>query len=313
MKIFRKIFTTVLAVTLVATLFCGSVMAAKDKYTYTVTILVGRQGSFESTNGLAVDGENASVSRSDDKIVITGLEKGDVVSFNAQSAVDMDSQSKHYVQGIRLSGRDNDTVAASAFTVDSDRDYVVAYGIKGNVTSYTIYYEDADGNQLAEKDVFYGNVGDKPVVAYKYIEGYEPQVLGYTKTLSENEADNVFTFVYDEITTENTTVVVPGENDDDDATGGDGAGTADADDANDAGQTDETPDDDTNAADDNALDNENESEIVDLDDEETPLANVDANEGGKGIPMAGMIAILIIALVALANVGFFLKKRIQKN
>ena len=31
----------------------------------------------------------------------------------------------------------------------------------------------------------YGNVGDKPVVAYKYIDSYIPQAYALTKTLVE--------------------------------------------------------------------------------------------------------------------------------
>jgi len=317
MKGFKKKFTTILAVVLLVCLSISSVAAAKENYTYTVTFYAGTQGAFGSVDGLTVNNDEAKVSRTDDQIVISGLETGDVVSFSAQSAVTLDADSKHYVQGVRLSGRDNDTVSASAFTVEEDRDYVVAYGIKGNVVAYSVYYQDADGNDLLEKDTFYGNVGDKPVVAYKYVEGYDPQVLGYTKTLSENEADNVFVFVYDELAA-NVEAADDVDDDadaaDDDANAADGAGAGDAD-AN-AGANAE---DDANAAeneaedDANAADDIEDNEIVDLDDEETPLANVDADDGGKGIPMVGMIALLIIALVALVNAGFFVKNRMQKK
>ncbi|MCI8930475.1 MAG: hypothetical protein HFI00_13665, partial [Lachnospiraceae bacterium] len=36
----------------------------------------------------------------------------------------------------------------------------------------------------------------KPVVAFLYVEGYVPQAYNLTKTLSKNEAENIFTFVY---------------------------------------------------------------------------------------------------------------------
>ncbi|MFR5701531.1 MAG: hypothetical protein ACLUD0_06470 [Eubacterium ramulus] len=47
---------------------------------------------------------------------------------------------------------------------------------------------------LAESQTFYGNVGEQTSrVAYRYIEKiFIPQALALTKTLSENEADNVF-------------------------------------------------------------------------------------------------------------------------
>ena len=64
------------------------------------------------------------------------------------------------------------------------------------MVAYTVNYEDEQGNKLAESQTFYGNVGDKPVVAYRYIEDYVPQALSLTKTLSDNEAENVFTFKY---------------------------------------------------------------------------------------------------------------------
>ncbi|MFR5116687.1 MAG: hypothetical protein ACLTDV_06445 [Eubacterium sp.] len=34
------------------------------------------------------------------------------------------------------------------------------------------------------------------MVAYRHIENYVPQALALTKTLSDNEAENVFTFEY---------------------------------------------------------------------------------------------------------------------
>ena len=85
------------------------------------------------------------------------------------------------------------------------------------MVAYTVNYEDEQGNKLAESQTFYGNVGDKPVVAYRYIENYVPQALALTKTLSDNEAENVFTFKYAPgatnrvvETVNHVTVVIPG-------------------------------------------------------------------------------------------------------
>lgn len=304
MKIWKKILTSVLAVALMVSLSNGTALAAKENYYYTITFLAGNQGVFVSTDGLSVEGANAVVNQTADKIVVTGLSAGDIVSFNAQAAVSLVETSKHYVQGVRLSGRDNDTVSDSVFTVDSDKDYVVAYGIQGNMTSYTVNYQDASGSTIAPTETFYGNVGDKPVVAYKYIEGYMPRVLGFTKTLSENEAENVFTFVYDKVVVENNTQNNrPGS-----ATPG---GTFDP-------QTPDSDDDDVQVEEDNKQTDDKDktkpSDIVDLDDEETPLGNVDIDDkdGGKGIPLAGMIAMVIIALVALANILFFFGRKQKK-
>ena len=130
-----------------------------------------------------------------------------------------------------LSGRDNASskrLDAPAFIVTGDADYVVAYGIKGNMVAYTVNYQDASGNSLAESQTFYGNVGDKPVVAYRYVENYIPDALALTKTLSDNESENIFTFTYkpgatDRVVTTTTTITttVPGT-----ATPGTGTGNA---------------------------------------------------------------------------------------
>jgi hypothetical protein len=177
----------------------GQVQAAG--YTYTVTISSGNQGKFTNTGSVQVkkaDGNAASVSIENlgTKLKITGLEYGDTFSFTAQSAVTLSDNSKYYVKGIRLSGRDNNTVANSAFKVVEDQDYVVAYGIPGDLTEYTVNYLDADGNKLADSQTYFGNVGDEPVIAYLYIEGYVPASYNVSKALSANAADNVFDFVY---------------------------------------------------------------------------------------------------------------------
>ncbi len=85
------------------------------------------------------------------------------------------------------------------------------------MVAYTVNYQDASGKALAESQTFYGNVGDKPIVAYQYIENYIPDALALTKTLSNNESENVFTFTYkpgatDRVVTTTTTITttVPG-------------------------------------------------------------------------------------------------------
>ena len=174
---------------------------ADDEYTYTVTFYAGNQGTFAGGAG---------------KIVMSNLKYGAFVSFDVQKdgVVTLNNSDKYYVKGLRKSGRDNsetDELEASRYsvTVKGDADYVVAYGIKGNQVAYTVNYQDVDGKELLASNTYYGNVGDKPVVAYQYVEGYTPQALALTKTLSENSAENVFTFRYTPIGT--TVVTIPGE------------------------------------------------------------------------------------------------------
>lgn len=240
-KGWRLVFTSLMTLCLVLGLFPVNTLA--EEYTYQVTFYSGNQGTFNGTEGLSVDnhssGSQYAVEENGDEITVSGLKQGDIVSFDVQAgAVQMADDSKYYLRGIRQSGRDNDTVQTSAFRVDGDAEYVLAYGIRGNQTGYTVNYQDAQGNELAQSRTYYGNVGDKPVVAYLYIEDYNPQTLALTRTLSENEAENVFTFVYTPVPTEvitepgdtitNTTTVtetVPGTTDEGTAAGT-GTGTA---------------------------------------------------------------------------------------
>lgn len=183
----------------------GKMDCRAAEYYYTVTFYTGNHGSFQGTEMVTVDnsasGSSYEISADGSAIRISGLCAGDVVGLDAamEGAVKLDEDSRYYVKGIRVSGRDNATVDASAFRVEEDRDYVVAYGIRGDLTSYVVHYQDTQGNTLAPSRTYYGNVGDKPRMAYLYIEGYQPQAYNLTKTLSKNEAENVFTFVYTRI------------------------------------------------------------------------------------------------------------------
>lgn len=186
---------------------CGA--AENANYTYKVTFYPGNHGSFQDAGQVTVEeaasqdpagGASPKVEMAADgsAIVVTGLEAGDRVRCDAavEGAVRLEQGSRYYVKGIRASGRDNNTVSSAAFPVGEDMDYVVAYGIKGEQVKYVVNYVDTAGDALAPSDTYWGNVGDKPRVAYRYIEGYQPQTYNLTKTLSKNDAENVFTFIY---------------------------------------------------------------------------------------------------------------------
>lgn len=153
--------------------------AAADQYLYTIRIFAGVQGRF-------TDGSD---------VLVLQRAYGEHFSFNNSSVV-LPEGSKYYVKGIREAGKDNSTVSMSAPEVTRDQDYVVAYGVLGDPVAYTVYYRDRAGNELAPSDTYYGNVGDRPVIAFRYIESYQPQAYNLTKVLTANEADNVFEFVY---------------------------------------------------------------------------------------------------------------------
>lgn len=211
MKRWKKLLVSLLTVSMTIGASTMSVMAANG-YTYKVTLSAGNKGTI---NGQA-------------KVERDSVVAGSTVTFNLKDVQVTDD--KYYIKGIRLSGRDNEEALASPVldNVTGDADYVVAYGIKKDMVAYTVNYQDASGKALAESQTFYGNVGDKPIVAYQYIENYIPDALALTKTLSNNESENVFTFTYkpgatDRVVTTTTTITttVPGT-----ATPGTGTGNA---------------------------------------------------------------------------------------
>lgn len=287
----------------------------EKEYTYTVTLYAGKEGTF-------ADGSS--------EVKITGLKTGDVVSFAGQiGSVQLKDSGKYYVKGVRESGKDNNTVSAPAFTVDSDREYVVAYGIKGDMVSYTVNYQDESGNALRQSEKFYGVVGDKPVVAFQYIDGYQPQAYNLTKTLNSNEADNVFTFTYKKIASGSDTNNGSngsnsgngtGTNTDNSGTGtnigntgNNGTGAANTNNNGNTGAADNagTGNAANNTAGNNQTDNgqtvesadaETPKEQVDLDDEEVPKAKINADQKAKGRPAGVMYALAGIALAAILGI-----------
>ena len=324
MKKWKRLLVSLLTVSMTIGASAMSVMAA-EPYTYKITLSAGNKGT--------IGGQS--------KIEQADLAAGSTVTFNLNNIQVTDD--KYYVKGIRLSGRDNDeALAAPAFTIDGDADYVVAYGIKGNMVAYTVNYQDASGNALAESQTFYGNIGDKPVVAYRYIENYIPDALALTKTLSDNESENVFTFTYtpgatDRIveTTTTVTTTVPGTATPTGAAGTTGtAGTTGAAGGTTAGGTtaggtttggtttdgtttggtaggttnadnsQDTTDDTTTVP-----DEQTPKSLVDLDDEDTPKGNIDAKDKTSKTPIAAGVGIIAVAVAALAGLIVFLKKR----
>ncbi len=179
----KKTLKTAVVVLLALCMICPmpvKTLAKEKEYTYTVRFFAGSHGT--------IDGEEV--------IEYSNLKYGDRVTFR-QNRVTLEKSSKYYIRGIRESGKDNSTVSGtSSFTVTGDQDYVVAYGILGNAVAYTVNYQDAQGNPLAPSETFYGNVGDRPVVAYQYIANYLPQAYQITATLQADASKNVFTFVY---------------------------------------------------------------------------------------------------------------------
>lgn len=285
----------------------GSEVKAED-YTYTITFYAGNQGTFEG-------GQN--------KLTYTGLK------YNSKLKLDVNggdtkvfvSNNKYYVKGIRKSGGDTSTkLESEEITVTGDLDYVVAYGIKNDhQVAYTVSYQDEAGNELLPSRVLYGNIGDKPVVAYQYIDGYQPQAYNLTKTLSENEADNNFPFVYvpadtgtvTTITQVGTVTVIdqtatPAAGTAAAGAGAAAGGTAGAAGGTAGGTTETTPPADETVE---VPDEETPQALQDLDDEEVPKANIDAERKTSRAPIVVGIVVGVLALAAIASTIIYLKKR----
>ncbi len=325
MKRWKKLLVSLLTVSMTIGASTMSVMAA-DGYTYKVTLSAGNKGTI---NGQA-------------KVEQDSLFAGSTVTFNLKNVQVTDD--KYYVKGIRLSGRDNEEALASPVldNITGDADYVVAYGIKKDMVAYTVNYQDASGKALAESQTFYGNVGDKPIVAYQYIENYIPDALALTKTLSNNVSENVFTFTYkpgatDRVVTTTTTITTtvsgtatPGTGTGNagtagGTTGGTTGGTAGTTGGTTTGTTGGTTDRTTTGTTDGTTnadnsqdttddtttepDEETPKSLVDLDDEDTPKGNIDAKDKTSKTPIAAGIGIIVVAVAALAGLIVFLKKR----
>ena len=321
MRRWKKALASLLGGCLMLGMVSTGVSAAQaGSYTYTITLSAGNMGT--------ISGQ--------EKTVYTGAVYGESWASFDLSQVQVTDE-RYYVKGIRLSGRDNaDALAAPAFLVTGDADYVVAYGVRGDQVAYTVQYQDEDGETLAASQTFYGNVGDKPVVAYRYVDGYIPQSLALTKTLSANEAENIFTFVYTQgdpdtiVRTETETTVVTGEPSvitvvagapaaAGTAAGGTaagaagGTGTGGAADAGDGAAAGEVADGGTETVEEEPVP-EGTQDIVDLDEEETPLGDLEIEDNtganAEGLSMVGSVAVAAAAgVILICLIVYLMKKR----
>lgn len=196
--------------------------AAYKGTTYRVTVYSGNQGTF-------ADGET--------QVVFEDQKPGDTFSFEGIT-LEVPESSKYYAKGVRLAALDNvrsdknrdgkniagtethlyanvatDGKLVGSAPITEDTDFVVAYGILANRVAYTVTYTDTEGNQLAEPQTFFGDIGDVPATAPAYIEGYVPDAALLTKTLVADESQNVFPFVYTKLASGQTTEQDPNTGD----------------------------------------------------------------------------------------------------
>ena len=308
-KIYSKVLVLLLALCVTGSMDLTARAASSDeKETYTVRL-------FSGAHSTLINGS---------EMMSYEVAYDSPLPFSTRDVVQLGAESKYYVKDIRESGKDNAETLDEGYRVREDRDYVVTYGVLGNSVSYTVQFQTEEGTDLAPPETYYGNIGDRPVVAFLYIDGYLPQAYNLTGTLQSDPAANVFTFVYTPISEEaaaagaeagaaagGTTTTPPAAGTAAGAAGaGAGAGAGDAAAADAAAEAEgvEPPED-----------------LVEIGDEETPLANPEGDEGDDlrsledertplssgdfatvlwNLPAAGKVGILSLLILAGAGGGY---------
>ena len=149
MKNMRKLFALLAMLCLVASVSLTAFAANEDGY-YTIRVFSGAQGT--------IDGKTVATYR---------VEAGK--KFNEISAVygyaETPAGSKYYPKGFRESGKEEKHNLS--FTVTKDQDFVITYGITGDLATYYVDYVDQNGSPLRQRSpAFHANQGDKVYVAY---------------------------------------------------------------------------------------------------------------------------------------------------
>jgi len=187
----RKIFAFVLILMLIALPMQAVKAVPKEEYKYKVVIYAGNQGTVKGSS----------------EYVMGTYSAGEPVEIKvADLNIALKDADKYYVRGLVAAGHDADDtgegeeglIVEKKFQIKEDLQYVVLYGVRDDgMVKYTVkFVEEETGKELASSSTYEGRVGDKPIVSHKYISGYIPNALNATKTLTSNEADNVFTFKY---------------------------------------------------------------------------------------------------------------------
>ena len=294
------IMIALMLIMLISWTLIQSDMAYADT-TYTIFVYSGKEGYFGTED----------VTR----IRFTGLKYGENFTVDlGEYGLVVKNADQYYARGVKDAGHDNDEIYQSyTFTVTEDMSFAVAYGMKGGMVEYTVNYVSEDGDVLHEPETFWGMPGDKPVVSYRMVDGYLPYWYNEEKRLTDDPADNVFTFTY--YATGNEGGDNGGTTDDAGGNGGGGnnpAGTnpggttpAGGNAGADQGQAGEGT---VNVPDAGETPLSGPGDIVDLDDGDTPTTDpvepqpTPEAEGGSNIlyyVLGGCIGVALIALIAL--------------
>lgn len=150
-----------------------TVAMASEDYTYTVRVFSGNKGD--------VDGQ---------EMVSLEYHKGDAIDLTTDIGIDV-TDPAYYHKGFREAGRD-DEFEYRSFDVNRDLDLVVSYGMRTQMARLTVHFQEYQtGKPLATEDgsteaTYEFKIGDKPVVPFKYVEGYRPLYRNLTGTITED-------------------------------------------------------------------------------------------------------------------------------
>ena len=263
---------------------CASMLstaAFAEEGVYKVTVYAGNRGTtptgekYEVTHVYAANGDN----------------QVNLSSLIDNKYVNAEYKDKFFIRGIVEAGYDYsvDGLSAPNVLVDSDKDFVLVYGVYGDVVQYTVRYITADGVALATETVGYSNAGEQIIVGCKDVTGYLPQAYNLAKTLDVDESKNILEFIYTPIP---------------------------ADTEPQQGQPVQEPN--ANVEGDYNIEQiPQPAQIINLDEEEVPLANLDANKDrdwkalAKPLIIGGVI--LLIGLFALMILLDSKKKKEEKE
>ncbi len=155
----------------------SSAVTGAAGYKYKVTIDPGLHGTYSGTTEMEIPyGSTWNPADYEDYITVT--------------------DSDYYFKGFHISGIEG---VVGTTDITEDTVFVATYGMKGKTVAYTVNYVDTSGKTLRASATYQGNVGDKPVVAFRHIEGYLPQAYDLEKTLDADSTLNVFDFEYKKV------------------------------------------------------------------------------------------------------------------
>ena len=181
MKTIKRLSVLLLVVLLFTTVVPSQAFAANRQYT--VRIYAGNYGTFSGGGKVFVDNTKPY---------------SETARYDYPAVTPSDG---YYVKGIKESGKDASVTEnkpiLTQYKVSEDRDYVVAYGIKGKDTSYTVHYVlKGSTTELASPKTFYADVGDTVLPAAVFIDGYQPDPEPKAQKIKGNDS---FTVTYSKL------------------------------------------------------------------------------------------------------------------